>query len=199
MSQLPQTFTFDNHALRTAEIDGTPWFAANDVCAILGYFNPRDAVAKHCKGEGVAKRDTLTSKGMQPHTYINEANLYRLIIKSRKPEAEAFERLVMEEILPAIRKTGRYQSGQADAAEPSQELQLLRELRVAQARVIELQAQQLRPKPARKPNKPIMPEEVLVAKRLRGDGMSLAQIAREMERSAATVSYMIRTPSASVQ
>lgn len=42
-------------------------------------------------------------------TYINEPNLYRLIIKSRKPEAEKFEAFVMEEVLPTIRKTGKFQ------------------------------------------------------------------------------------------
>ena len=106
-------FQFDTHAVRTiADEHGEPWFCATDVCAVLGYRNPRDAVAKHCKEKGVAKRDTLTSKGMQELTFINEGNLYRLIVKSRKPEAERFEQLVMETILPSIRKTGSYTAPQ---------------------------------------------------------------------------------------
>ena len=50
-------------------------------------------------------------------TYINEPNLYRLIIKSRKPAAEAFEEWVMETVLPTIRKTGGYQVGQKTTAD----------------------------------------------------------------------------------
>lgn len=102
-------FSFNSNDVRTfADANGEPWFLANDVCAILGYRNARDATAKHCKERGVAKRDTPTESGIQEMTYINEPNLYRLIVKSRKPEAEAFEAHVMEVILPTIRKTGSY-------------------------------------------------------------------------------------------
>ncbi|HDL6201811.1 TPA: hypothetical protein PXI00_002517, partial [Mannheimia haemolytica] len=66
------------------------------------------ALAKHCKPKGIAKRYTPTKGGNQELTFINEPNLYRLIIKSRKPEAEKFEAWVFEEVLPQIRKTGKY-------------------------------------------------------------------------------------------
>ncbi|SUB46810.1 BRO-N domain-containing protein [Pasteurella multocida] len=85
------------------------WFCANDVCAILDYANPRQAVQKNCNPKGVSIRDTLTTGGTQSMIYINEPNLYRLIIKSRKPEAEPFETWVFEEVLPQIRKTGKYE------------------------------------------------------------------------------------------
>ena len=58
---------------------------------------------------GVTKRYTPTKSADQEMTFINEPNLYRLIIKSRKPEAEPFEAWVFEEVLPQIRKTGKYQ------------------------------------------------------------------------------------------
>lgn len=117
------TFNFQNtHSIRTATDDkGEFWFLANDVCEILGYKNTSKAVTDHCKDKGVTKLDTpaqcditngyATSKARktQEMVYINEPNLYRLIIKSRKPEAEAFEEWVMEEVLPTIRKTGSYQ------------------------------------------------------------------------------------------
>ena len=61
------------------------------------------------KSGGVAKRDTPTKSAVQEMTFINEPNLYRLIIKSRKPEAEPFEAWVFEEVLPQIRKTGKYE------------------------------------------------------------------------------------------
>ncbi|BDE03522.1 hypothetical protein PASm1_14240 [Pasteurella multocida] len=85
------------------------WFCANDVCAILDYTNPRQAIQKNCNPKGVSIRDTLTAGGTQSMIYINEPNLYRLIIKSRKPEAEPFETWVFEEVLPQIRKTGKYE------------------------------------------------------------------------------------------
>ena len=104
-------FTFKSNSVRViTDKNQEPWFCANDVCDILGYSNPRDAISKHCKENGVAKRDTIDSmQRKQETTFINEPNLYRLIIKSRKPEAEPFEAWVFEEVLPQIRKTGKYQ------------------------------------------------------------------------------------------
>lgn len=93
--------------IRTAEIDGKPYFVGTDVAKALGYNNPRDAVSRHCKG--VVKRDTPTSSGVQSMSYINEGDLYRLIMKSKLPSAEKFESWVMDEVLPTIRKTGSYQ------------------------------------------------------------------------------------------
>lgn len=108
-NSLSSVFSFQSTSVRTVADDrGEPWFSAKDVCDVLGYRNDSDAIKKHCREKGVAKRDTLTDGGMQSLTFINEGNLYRLIVKSRKPEAEAFEQWVMEEVLPAIRKTGSY-------------------------------------------------------------------------------------------
>lgn len=92
--------------VRMIEIDGKPYFVATDVATALGYTNPRKAVNDHCKG--VTKRDTPTSSGVQSMSYINEGDLYRLIMKSKLPSAEKFERWVMDEVLPSIRKTGSY-------------------------------------------------------------------------------------------
>ncbi len=115
----PSVFSFESTTVRTfADDHGEPWFCAADVCAVLGYRNPSDAVAKHCRTPGVAKREVGVVTGKKANgedavqqveqAFINEGNLYRLIIKSRKPEAERFETWVMEEVLPAIRKTGQY-------------------------------------------------------------------------------------------
>ena len=93
--------------IRTVEIDGKPYFVGTDVAKALGYNNPRDAVSRHCKG--VVKHDTPTSSGVQLMSYINEGDLYRLIMKSKLPSAEKFEAWVMDEVLPTIRKTGSYQ------------------------------------------------------------------------------------------
>lgn len=102
-------FKFEAREVRTLLIDEQPWFCVADICRVLGYANSRDALAKHCREKGVAKRDTLTIKGKQALTFIDEGNLYRLIIKSRKEEAQRFESWVCDEVLPAIRKHGRYE------------------------------------------------------------------------------------------
>lgn len=117
-----KSFDFKNLPVRII-IDSTNefWFCANDVCAILEYANPRQAVQKNCNPKGVSIRDTLTKGGNQEMVYINEPNLYRLIIKSRKPEAEPFEAWVFEEVLPQIRKTGKYSLDQKQLALPEPE------------------------------------------------------------------------------
>ena len=92
--------------IRTIEIDGKPYFVGTDVAKALGYSNPRKAILDHCKG--VTKRDTPTSSGIQSMSYINEGDLYRLIMKSKLPSAEKFEMWVMDEVLPAIRNHGLY-------------------------------------------------------------------------------------------
>lgn len=96
--------------VRTTEIYDKPYFVATDIANALGYTNPRDAVLRHCKG--VVKRDTPTSSGTQQMSYINEGDVYRLIMKSKLPSAERFESWVMDEVIPSIRKNGGYIAGQ---------------------------------------------------------------------------------------
>lgn len=104
------TFNFKDLPVRViSDPKGEFWFCGTDVCQILGYTNSRKALQDHCKQGGVTKRYTPTKSADQEMTFINEPNLYRLIIKSRKPEAEPFEAWVFEEVLPQIRKTGKYQ------------------------------------------------------------------------------------------
>ncbi|KAF7599440.1 MAG: hypothetical protein CGU28_05480 [Candidatus Dactylopiibacterium carminicum] len=101
-------FQFDNHAVRTVVDDnGEVWFVGKDVAGVLGYANPSDAISKHCKG--VAKRYPLqTPGGTQEVRIISEPDLFRLVVNSKLPAAERFERWVFEEVLPTIRKTGAY-------------------------------------------------------------------------------------------
>mgnify|MGYP002523782618 CR=1 FL=1 len=92
--------------IRTAEINGKPYFVANDVAKALGYKRPADAVTAHCKGS--VKHRYLTEGGEQELKVIPEGDLYRLIMGSRLPSAEKFESWVMDEVLPAIRSHGLY-------------------------------------------------------------------------------------------
>jgi prophage antirepressor-like protein len=110
-----QVFKYEeeNHFndLRTVEIDGEIWFVANDVCKLLDYSNPRDAIIRHCKTKGVVKHDIPSKSGTQSMTLLNEPNVYRLIVKSQLPSAERFEEWLFEKVLPSIRKTGSYSDG----------------------------------------------------------------------------------------
>lgn len=104
----PVEFQFQSNIVRTVAIDGEVWFCATDVCSVLGYTNSRKVIADHCKASGVTKRYISSGGQNREVIFINEPSLYRLIIRSKKPEAEKFETWVMEEVLPAIRKTGSY-------------------------------------------------------------------------------------------
>lgn len=101
-------FSFQASTIRTVTLDGEHWFVAKDVCEALGYANPSDAVKQHCRG--VAKRyPILDALGRtQEVRIIREPDLYRLIVGSTLPAAEAFEAWVFEEVLPTLRKTGQY-------------------------------------------------------------------------------------------
>ncbi|MEE6030820.1 BRO-N domain-containing protein [Avibacterium paragallinarum] len=113
------TFNFHSNDVRViTDPTGEFWFCGTDVCTILGYINAPDALKKHCKQTGIAKRYISYPSGRKEAIFINEPNLYRLIIKSRKPEAEPFEAWVFEEVLPQIRKTGKYSLEQQQLALP---------------------------------------------------------------------------------
>ena len=100
-------FKFDSAEVRTAVIDGQPWFVAADVCEAIAIGNVSMAVSRLDDDEkGVSSVDTLG--GRQDAAVINESGLYSLILTSRKPEAKRFKKWVTSEVLPAIRKTGTY-------------------------------------------------------------------------------------------
>lgn len=100
------TFNFNQNTVRTQAIDGKAWFCFADCREALGI---KGSLKKGTLAEkGVTKSYTLTSGGKQSVTFINEPNLYRLIFRSNKPQAQAFADWVYEEVLPSIRKTGAY-------------------------------------------------------------------------------------------
>lgn len=94
-------------SVRIIEENGIFLFCASDVAKALGYSNVHSALQRHCKG--VVKRDTVTStRGIQALTYIPEGDVYRLIVHSKLPSAERFERWVFDEVLPSLRRNGIY-------------------------------------------------------------------------------------------
>lgn len=94
--------------IRTVDIDGVIWFSGADVAKALGYSNPHDALTRHCKPNGLMKHDIVIRNGQQSLLFINEANVYRLVIKSKLPSAEKFEEWIFDEVIPSLRKKGYY-------------------------------------------------------------------------------------------
>lgn len=102
-----QIFNYGEIPVRTVLLDGEPWWVLADVCRVLGIKNSRDVVNRLDPDEkGVGQIDT--PGGNQNMTIINESGLYKVILRSDKPEAREFSRWVTHEVLPAIRKTGHY-------------------------------------------------------------------------------------------
>lgn len=131
-----QTFNFSpSISVRsTADENGSPWFFATDVCSALEIGNSRQAISRLDDDEkGVTTNDTLGGK--QEMTIINESGLYSLILTSRKAEAKKFKKWVTSEVLPALRKNGKYEVGQPETValpEPAAESRVLLTLRAGQ-------------------------------------------------------------------
>jgi len=96
--------------IRTVEINGEIYFVAADVCKILEVGDTSNAV-KSLDDDEKGTYNISTVGGVQKMLIVNESGLYRLIFKSRKPEAKNFQRWVTHEVLPSIRKHGAYMTG----------------------------------------------------------------------------------------
>ena len=104
-----QRFDFRGASLRTLTDEaGEPWFVLKDCMSILDLGNPTETVKMFDKDE-FSTTEVIDSIGRRQQTYIiSEPGLYRLVMKSRKPEAKEFQRGVTHEVLPQIRRTGGY-------------------------------------------------------------------------------------------
>lgn len=96
--------------IRTIEQeDGSVLFGATDVAKMLGYSNPHDAIGKHCRY--LAKYDLPHPQSPEKTIkvgFIPEGDVYRLIVRSKLPSAEKFEKWLFDEVVPSIRKRGYY-------------------------------------------------------------------------------------------
>lgn len=104
-----QQFDFKGASLRTLTDEaGEPWFVLKDCMSILDLGNPTETVKLFDEDE-FSTAEVIDSIGRRQQAYIiSEPGLYRLVMRSRKPEAKEFQRWVTHEVLPAIRKTGGY-------------------------------------------------------------------------------------------
>ena len=102
-------FTFEESSFTILGDVLNPLFIAQQVCKILGYAKPQNAVAQHCDPEDVTKVEILDRLNRkQLVNCVNESGLYALIFGSKLPKAKEFKRWVTNEVLPAIRKQGAY-------------------------------------------------------------------------------------------
>jgi prophage antirepressor-like protein len=108
------TFEFEDKVIRIIRHNNEPWFIAKDICDALEISNNRDALLKiPDKWKAVGKSDTLG--GEQEMSIINEPAVYKIIMRSNKPNTQVFQNKVCEEILPAIRKKGYYKVDERDS------------------------------------------------------------------------------------
>lgn len=98
--------------IRAIEMNGEPWFVGKDVAEALGYSNPQKAIRDHVDDEDKGVNEMFTPGGKQQVPIINESGLYSLILSSKLPGAKKFKRWITSEVLPSIRKTGGYITGQ---------------------------------------------------------------------------------------
>jgi len=118
------TKTFNDSNVRIILINEQEYFIAKDIAQLLEYKNTRKAILDHCKKATTLKeilksnsslplereklKENLTGIDIQTKL-IQEPDVWRLIIRSEMPEAEKIERWIFEEVLPSIRKTGKYE------------------------------------------------------------------------------------------
>ena len=103
-----EVFHHETWSVRTLQLDGEPWFVARDVCAALEIANVGNAVAR-LDQDAVRQADITDALGrVQSTSVVSESGLYELILRSDKPAAKGFRRWVTSEVLPSIRRTGRY-------------------------------------------------------------------------------------------
>lgn len=118
MTELQVFESPDFGRVRTTEIDGKPYFCGADVAKALGYAKPNNAINEHCRyalKQGTPHPQS-PSKTIEM-SFIPEGDVYRLIVGSKLPTAEKFERWVFDEVLPSIRRDGGYiraNSGMSD-------------------------------------------------------------------------------------
>ena len=105
MNELTVFRNDDLGSVRTITRNGEPWFVANDVCQVLGVYRTQ---TRRLDDDEKDVHTMHTPGGEQKINIINESGLYALILTSRKPQAQAFKRWITHEVIPAIRKTGSY-------------------------------------------------------------------------------------------
>jgi len=199
-------FVFDDYPVRTVVIEDCPWWIGKDVCQILEYKDTVNAIKQHCRGV-VKHHPIVDSLGRKQEVRIvNEGDVFRLIIGSRQPRAQAFEKWLFEEVLPQIRRTGSYGAVTLD----SQTIKRINDVLDAAHKRIEFlekdrmhlrERERLHKKVERleanlaKKNTPLSDDEKAQIRFLRNNA-SVTQIARLLNRSPSTIRRALKEAAA---
>ena len=124
-------------SVRVVIRDGDPWFVAKDVCDALGLSDTSKA-CERLDDDEKGTNSIRTRGGMQEMTIVSEPGLYSLVLRSNKPEAKAFKRWITHDVIPSIRKTGKYSLSLPDFSDPAEAaIAWAREYREKQAAIVE--------------------------------------------------------------
>lgn len=101
-------FRYGDTPVRTVRIDGDPWFVLSDLCSVLNLTTPAKVVSRLEDGMSSTHPIPDSLGRIQHVTIVNESGMYRVVLRSDKPEALAFQAWITDEVLPSVRKTGSY-------------------------------------------------------------------------------------------
>lgn len=187
-------FYFQENEVRTITINNEPWFVAKDICDILALESVTKALLRVPEThKGVNSIQTLG--GIQQMNTVDESGLYRLILRSDKPEAEPFMEWVTAEVLPSIRRTGSYGLAVGGDMVPvnRQYFESLQENNSLLSENSRLLKQLLNNELNRKPQRRnFTPEEDAMVADLRAQGMSYRKIGLEVDRVPESIKSCLR-------
>ncbi|AMM81534.1 Bro-N domain-containing protein [Pasteurella multocida] len=144
------TFLFETHIIRTLSINNEPWFVAKDLCNALDISNPSKAIINLDEDEKMVSSDSnlklgSAGNGAQSLSLVSESGMYTLILRCRDAVKKGstphrFRKWVTAEVLPQIRKTGKYevQSQQLALPEPDYNLTAIQNSEETLALIIQL-------------------------------------------------------------
>ena len=117
MSMIEKVFHYEENEITVIKCRDDIWFRGKDIAKALGYSIPRKAVCEHVDPEDRLSLECLTKGGLKrtplkneqkSAIFANKSGLYSLILQSKLESAKVFKRWVAKDVLPSIRKTGRY-------------------------------------------------------------------------------------------
>ena len=167
--------------IRTMTQDGEPWFVGKDVADTLGYQNGSRDINRHVDDEDRHKVMLFDGKQNKETLIINESGLYSLILSSKLPTAREFKRWVTSEVLPSIRKTGGYITGQDELSDADL---MAKALLVAQKQI---EQREQRINALETANKKLLPDAEYGRSLQSKHGITATSIAKELGMSAVTL------------
>lgn len=115
-------FNFENTPIQTIVENNEIFFRATQLAELLQYKNPHDALRKHVDSDDLAKREIVNTINKRAQVlFVNESGMYSLVLSSKLEQAKKVKRWITSEVLPAIRKTGKYQLQPQQLALPEPE------------------------------------------------------------------------------